>query len=461
MANHKHTSRRKFIKGAALLGASGVLVNPDLRGQNIALKQPKAKNLIFLVSDGMSMGTLSLAQHWKLMNKEQPLEWIQLLSRSDVVHALQQTNSYDSPVTDSAAAASAWGGGELVNNGVINISPSGDFNEPIFVQAKKVNKSIGLVSTSRITHATPAGFLANAVSRDDEDAIAEQYLKRNLDVCLGGGLRHFKNNERDLIPAFLDKGHAICHDLKDLKNLTPRDQKVLGLFTDSHFPYRIDRDRLKGNSRLPTLEKLLEVALEQLAANPDGFVLSVEAARVDHAGHDNDAAAILHEQIEFDRCIRIALNFLESNPDTLVIVTTDHGCGGCQLNAHASGYAETRHALERLKHFTVSLEEIAAKAISDGSLDKVYFEKSTGINVSQAKVRSFDAKIDAGIQYPAGTLADHFSEELIKATAIGWTSHQHTAEHVDLAAIGAGSSLIPNYLRNYELNGIMRRALGI
>ena len=201
-------SRRTFLKDASFLTASGVLAS-STSSASAELKAKNARNIIFLVADGLSSGALGLAHHWKLKNENIPLEWSRLLSRSDVILALQDTASADSPVTDSAAAGSAWGGGHRVNNGAINTDASGIFYEPILKKAKRSGKKIGLVSTCRITHATSASFLANTLNRDSENEIARQYIERNLDVCLGGGLRNFSNSEQDLLQQFKNNEYEV------------------------------------------------------------------------------------------------------------------------------------------------------------------------------------------------------------------------------------------------------------
>lgn len=453
-------TRRRFLKGASLLSASGILAATSSAASTGA-KNKQAKNIIFLVADGLGSGSLALAHHWKLKNEKRPLEWMQLLGRSDVTLAFQDTASANSPVTDSAAAGSAWGGGHRVNNGAINTNASGAFYEPILKKAKRSGKRIGLVSTCRITHATSASFLANVISRDSEDEIARQYIERDLDVCLGGGLQKFSNSEQDLFPQLKKKGHVICTKLEELSKIKNSQNKILGLFTESHFPYAIDRLANDGSSNLPSLELMFQTAVDSLANHRDGFFLQVEAGRVDHAGHDNDPAAILHETLEFDRCVRTALQFCENNPETLLIVTTDHGTGGGQLDGIGHGYLKSNDALKNINNFKASFEFIGQQALAQGKLDPDFFEEMTGIVLPSAKVKTFNAKLEKGISYMSAAITDHFIDEIKPTTGVGWTSHNHTAENVELLALGPGADLIPKFLKNYELHNIMCEALEI
>jgi len=165
-------NRRQFVKGAGLAGITAALGAQAVSGEsdNAQTRSKSAKNLIFLVVDGMGKGTLSLAHHWSLRNTGKPLNWIKLYQQPDLKWAQQDTASASSPVTDSAAAASAWGCGQRVANGSINTNSEGASLKPLYTLAKAAGKATGLVSTCRITHATPAGFVANVADRNQEDS---------------------------------------------------------------------------------------------------------------------------------------------------------------------------------------------------------------------------------------------------------------------------------------------------
>lgn len=457
-------SRRSFLKNAGFLGAASAMSASPLAAasdKDAVRRSRGAKNLIFLVSDGMGTGTLSLANHWSLHNRKRPLHWMNLYNRPGWRTCLQDTASASSPVTDSAAAGSAWGSGQRLNNRSINYSPDGEALEPVFVTAKKAGKATGVVSTCRITHATPAAFVANMHHRDDEDAIADQYLEREMDVYLGGGLRHFQSRERDLLKGFAKKGYDVCRNAQELMSVDEKRTRLLGLFSDSHIPYAIDRANDMSFSHVPRLEQMFEAALDVIGEREEGFVLQVEAGRVDHAGHANDPATILQEQLEFDRCIPIALNFMESHPDTLVIVTTDHGTGGCQLNGLGDGYNGSGAALGRINRFTSSFEAMAAIFRSKGRFDPAVFEDATGIAPTKAQAAAVQSAMEEGKKYLTSVLSDVFVAELLETTGVGWTSHNHTGEHVELLAAGPGADGIPALFDNYELHGQLLSALGI
>ncbi|MGB0414311.1 MAG: alkaline phosphatase [Coraliomargarita sp.] len=477
MSDLSSSSRRSFLKGAGLVGAASLLsANHAAALSPKQLKQAgSAKNLIFLVADGMGTGTLSLANHWKLRNKKTPLNWMQLYERQGLILSMQDTASASSPVTDSAAAASSWGSGQRVNNGSINVSVDGTLLTPIWTYAKQAGKRTGLVTTCRVTHATPAGFSANVANRGMEDTISQQYLEREIDVILGGGKMHFERGpapapvagavrgpvlpELHLFPKFQAKEYQIVEDRARLAAASGHG-RLLGLFSEDHIPYAIDRSYDPKLREVPSLAEMFAAALNNLSGSKEGFVLQVEGGRIDHAGHVNDPATILHEMLDFDVCIPLAMKFMEENPDTLVIVTTDHGTGGCQLNGEGAAYADSGPAMDRINSFRGSLESLEKQCLQTGKFNKFAFQRTTGIQVTKDQAESIQDAISSKVPYLAGVMADVVQDQLGLKTAVGWTSHNHTAEHVPLLAFGPGSDAIPPLIPNNHLFTYMTQALG-
>jgi alkaline phosphatase len=129
-----------------------------------------------MVSDGMSTGTLNMADMFLQRKEGRRSHWLKLYDEQKITRALMDTASASSMVTDSAAGSSSWGGGVRVPNGSLNVNADGSFNKPILQKFKAAGKSVGCVTTVPITHATPAGFCVNNNKRGDMDEIAEQYL---------------------------------------------------------------------------------------------------------------------------------------------------------------------------------------------------------------------------------------------------------------------------------------------
>ena len=478
----KFTSRRKFLKGAAgigLLSASATNVKAGT-SENSNQAKTKAKNCIFLVVDGMGRGTLSLANDYALFCTGRPLNWLNLLHNKKVTTALQNTASASSLVTDSAAAGSAWATGKRIRNGQINISMEGESLEPFFLKAKALGKSIGLVSTARITHATPASFVASVANRDDEDTIAQQYLEHEVDLLMGGGARHFIRPGCSLLEDFKQKGYS-CFKTKSSMFKNDNASKILGLFGDTHFPYAVDRKHSKQYFQVPKLEEMFQFSLSHLSRNKSGFCLQLEAARVDHAGHAKDMASIVEEQLEFDRCIPIAVDFVDKNPDTLLIITTDHGTGGCQLNGIGHRYEGVYKTMGRINKIKASYEFLAEKLHQIKKPEKQLFSSLLGIGLNEKDLNVIQSMMDQTYSifpfgyrektgqgyegyshdYLAANLGSYFERYFYEQTGVAWTSDAHTSELVDLIAYGACSESIPQFIQNYELNGLLRNALKI
>ncbi len=228
-------ARRDWLKAAGIGGAAAVF------GTAQAATSPakKVRGVVFMVSDGMSPGVLTLAEAWSRLTRKRGTCWWKLFNDRAAARGLMDNASANSLVTDSAAASSAWGGGKRVNNGAINVSQDGREITPIAAVLKKqYNARIGLVTTATVTHATPAGFAASVSARKDENAIAPQYLDR-VDVILGGGSGYFESklrpDKRDLAADFTKAGYQIVSRRNELS--AARGDKLLGVFTRGHLPF--------------------------------------------------------------------------------------------------------------------------------------------------------------------------------------------------------------------------------
>lgn len=459
------SSRRKFLQVSGLASAASLLSGCQANQSAEAPSSGRAKNLIFLMVDGLCNGTLGLAHHWKLRNVGERLHWMQLYDRPDFHRCFQDTASASSPVTDSAAAASSWGSGQRVMNGSVNVDASGKQLKPILSYAKEAGKKTGLVTTCRITHATPAGFATNVHDRYMEDEIARQYMEREIDVLLGGGSRHFVQTQKDgshldYLSIFQSRGYDIALNRSEL-SLHPSNRRLLGLFSKSHVPYAIDRKNDPALSEVPSLTEMFEAALARLSGTENGFVLQVEGGRVDHAGHANDPGAILHEFLEYDACIPIALEYIRKHPDTMLIVTTDHGTGGCQLDGQGDRYNDSGPALDRINQLNFSFEWLQKRFEARGQFDAATLEEALHIEATTEQGTLVQKALDEEAKYLSGALSAAFGRQLKQMTSVGWSSSKHTSECVDLFAFGPHATNVPAFINNYEIFGIMMEALGL
>jgi alkaline phosphatase len=471
------TSRRAFLKSAvsgaavaalpaALPASTGSAPSARRKGGEIG----GARNLIFLVSDGMSLGTLSMAQQFRRRREGRGTEWIGLYGREGVHRALVDTASASSIVTDSAAASSAWGGGMRVANGAINVGPRGELPQPLLDAARASGRATGLVSTATITHATPAGFAVNVPGRNDEDTIAERYLRSDVDLFLGGGSRFLdparRADGKDLFAAFAEAGYAIARDRAALA-AAPTAGRLLGVFSSGHMPFSLDRAAsAELSAAVPTLAEMAEVALARLSAKGGdrGFVLQIEGARVDHAAHANDFGGLVHDQLAFDDALAVALRFAAGRDDTLVIVTTDHGNSNPGLNGTGGAYRDTDAAFER--SFTLRqtndwiIDGLSAQSDAAAVQDRIVL--GTGLNVSKAEAALVHRALrkDYADAYRArSTPVVVLGQVLANHLAVGWTGVSHTSDMAELVAMGPGSEVFSGLLLNVQVHGLVRQAL--
>lgn len=450
--------RRAFLQAGALAGLAVATPRGVARVRRGGATPERARNVILMVSDGMSTGTLTLAHMAKLRREGRPSAWVALWARPGVRRAMATTFAADSLVTDSAAAATAWGSGRTVNFGQVNVTPEGLAPTPILPHAAQQGKATGLVTTTRITHATPAGFVANVPTRGMEKEIAAQILERGVDVALGGGARSF--------PAELLAAHGEVEVVRTSAALRGAEEgkRLLGLFAASHLPFEIDRP-----DEVPSLREMARVALSRLArSGREGFVLQVEGGRVDHAAHSNDAGALVGDQLAFDEAIEEVLSFVEGRDDTLVIVTTDHG----NANPGLTMYQERgNEAFGRLLNVGGSFEEVERRfagvarddAGAEGRL-RTIVEEVIGVRLSEAEmgllmraVRRERVALFGDSNHPMTVLGGLLTNHL----GVGFASGNHTADLVEVTAFGPGSEGVGGLISNTDLHGVMVGALGL
>jgi alkaline phosphatase len=474
------TTRRFFLRTAALAGAllgagAGRALGdgsaaPRTAQENAARR--KAKNVIFMVADGMNTASLCAARQFQklVLNKENV--WLSLFESRSAVRSLVETSSANSIVTDSSAASSCWGSGQRVNNGVVNISVEGRPLETLYQKAKRNGKVTGLVTTATVTHATPAGFVAATRKRDDEAVIARQYLERNVDVLLGGGTKFF---DKKLLSLYKEAGYALFNRRDELlASAASAYAPVLGLFSESHLPYTLNRAAsVSQQAAVPTLAEMAAYALRRLSDSPaagNGFILQIEGARVDHAGHANDAATLIHDLLAFDEAVSVVLEFVDKHPDTLLVITTDHGCGGMNINGVGSGYADSTKAFTRLSKFKRSYSQMKreVKVFNSGEFGD-YLEVNTGIRLHGSALKSAARALSAARAYSADTMKDSAvalgqssaADVFQPHTGVGWTSGNHTGDLCELAALGPGAERFTPFLRNDQIHGLLLEALGM
>ena len=463
-------NRRKFFRNGSLFTIGAAVFNPfEGIAQNTTaadFKNKKAKNIILLVSDGMSSGTLNMADLYLNRTLGKSSNWMQLYKDNRVSRGLMDTASASSIVTDSAAASSSWGGGFRVNNGSLNIAPNGEANLPIWQKFKKSGKMAGCVTTVPITHATPAGFCVSTKSRNSQAEIAELYLDLKFDIMMGGGMDYFspatRKDKRDMLAAFRAKGFEVAttrQQMLDASNAKP----ILGLFAADGLPYTVDHNSdsyLKNN--VPTLAEMTQKAIDKMKDHKKGFVLQVEGGKVDWAAHANDISGLLHDQIAFDEAVKIAIDFAEKDKETLVIITTDHG----NANPGLIYGKYVNDNFDSIQKYTQTNEWILNRIKPEFSVTQVkeLIENANGKSVSDEDAKTLLGYY-TGLQKEDGGLYNYrklpfqaFAEMQKKSNSVGWISMDHSADYVELAMYGPGSELLKPFIKNTDLHYMMLKA---
>ncbi|MEI8113490.1 MAG: alkaline phosphatase [Bacteroidia bacterium] len=278
-------------------------------------KSKKPKNVIMMIGDGMGVshifaGLTANGGHLFLDNFKQV--------------GFSKTQSSDNYITDSAAGGTALSTGQKTYNGAIGLNADSVPIRTILEMAEEKGLSTGLVSTSAITHATPASYIAHQKSRGSYEDIAADFMKTDIDVFIGGGYKHFsqRTDQRDLIQELQQKGYQVLRNMDEIAKV--KTGKLAGLTAEEHNDIATRR---KMNLPLST-----ETALNILAQNQKGFFIMVEGSQIDWGGHENDTRYIVIEMLDFDRAIGKALEFAAKDGETLIIVTADHETGGFSLN---------------------------------------------------------------------------------------------------------------------------------
>ena len=278
------------------------------------------KNIILLIGDGMALPQVSAGMYW-----EGGLEKSVFAQFPYVGY--HKSHAHDDLVTDSAAGATAFSCGIKTFNGAIGMTSKKKECRTILEDWDAMGKSTGIIVTCSATHATPAAFIAHEDSRAFTENIAFGYLHTSLDCFVGGG-GYFFSKERydhiDLKDSLRQRGYVV-RDGTNFKKMPMDGSAPFMLLTHDREPETASA----GRTYLPRAVR--EVCQYLPKRSEKGFFLMVEGSQIDWAGHSNDRHWLRAEMADFDKAIREALAFAESNGETLVIVTGDHECGGLAL----------------------------------------------------------------------------------------------------------------------------------
>lgn len=423
----------------------------------------KAKNVILFIGDGMGISTVTAMRiHAGQMNGGAGEDYILNMDRFPHL-ALSKTYNTDQQVSDSAGTATALMTGQKTRAGVLNIDSAikradcanalNNQLPTLFEQASEQGLATGIVSTARITHATPAAAYAKSPSRDWESTkdlpataktegcstIASQ-LETSinsgmLDVVLGGGYGEFEDSFQGNIPGtYVSTAQALSTD--GAKGALP----LVGLFSKSHMTYMAEKEI--GNTE-PTLTEMTKAAIARLEASNEGetngYVLMVESGRIDHGHHAGKAQLALEEGVEFDLAVKSAVDMV--NPDnTLIIVTADHSHVFTIAGYPTRGNPILGQVIGNDEHGDPVTTPMLA---------------SDGMPYTTLGYQNGPGAVD-GVRNP-----DLSSGKIIRQkAAIPGRSETHAGEDVPVFAKGPSSDLVSGVMEQNTIYHIMRHALG-
>jgi alkaline phosphatase len=478
--------RRDLIKSGLLAGIAGVTglgrvpgleaAEPAGAGGNGAGGAGGApvRNIIFYAYDGFNFEDLALARYFAAVQGRGGLEIERMLAAGAA--GSMTSHSLTSVVTDSAAASAAWATGRKVVNGAVSMYPDGRELTTILELARQAGKATGLITTTRLTHATPAAWIARVPARSMEDEIAEQYLAFRPDVLLGGGRRHFaaahRSDGRDLERDFQRAGYQVLDTAADLAVAT--EGPVLGAFTHDHLPFEIDR-RFQGAAG-PSLAEITRAGLGRLGRHRDGFVVQIEAGRIDHANHHNDPGAAVWDMLAADETLSEVRAFVDRTPGTLLIMASDHATGGQAVYGLGSRYRHSNEAIRALGRRRTSYEHLRNHLIPTGAdADQVRAAIREHLAIELSADEAADATRILARRLRLGHRNAHDSNPSVSLHQLLSTSRSGSPDrgNVNFATSSHTAGLVPVFtygawdgpaglgvVDNTELFGWMARALG-
>ncbi|MBL0544372.1 alkaline phosphatase [Aeromonas jandaei] len=432
-----------------------------------------AKNVILFIGDGMGPTVLTATRLYKV-GEEGNLEMMKLARSARI-----KTFSNDAQTTDSAPSMAAYTTGVKMNNEVIAMSsdtkavaPGKDANgnkgvnncasdngkpvPTILELAKAAGKSVGAVTTTELTHATPAATYSHICHRDAAYAIAaqavpggagfNQALGSGVDVLMGGGANHWtpynstsnkggRADGRDLTAELTAQGYRYVTTRSDLAKV--ESGKLIGLFSaKSHLDYELDRVAKGAANTQPSLSEMTAKAIDLLSQNSQGYFLMVEGGRIDHALHGTNAKRSLTDAVALDDAVKTALGKVDLK-DTLIVVTADH-----DHTMTINGYsAKGNKVLDLVKNGDGSTQNDV-----DG---KPFTTLVFGNGPNRPDVR------------PTLTSDQVMADDYLQETGVKLGSETHGGGDVMLFADGAGSSRFKGTLDNTWVFGKLKEALGL
>ena len=333
----------RIIKIYFLLAIPAILISCNSEKPIDEVNSNSNPNVILLIGDGMGLSQLSAAFYYG--------ESTSNFSRFKEIGFIN-TSSAKQTITDSGAGGTAFAIGEKTYNGAIGVNADSISVPNIVEILSQDNYNTGVISTSSVTHATPASFYAHVINRGMQDEIAEQLVVSDIDFFAGGGTSFFSNRKDslDLMKKLSDNGFIMNYETPSEK--LDINNKYGFLLAENGMPNMLEN---RGDF-LPDYTKF---AIDYFSQSDHSFFLMVEGSQIDWAGHSNEADYLITEVLDFDKTIGIAMDFAEKNQNTLVIVLADHETGGFTLATNDGDYSIIKPAFATHGHSATLIPVLA------------------------------------------------------------------------------------------------------
>lgn len=450
------------------------------------------KNVIFMVSDGTSLATISLARWYQNIIAGE----LTKLHMDPYISGTVITYCSNAPIGDSAPTTSSYMNGMPSIQGMVGTYPYATKHDLIPVDSTMAyrpivslmeatsllqDKKIGLVVTCEFPHATPADATAHSYSRKRYDWIVPQMVHNDIDVVIGGGVSLINKEQQDYLKS---QGYQVFTD--DYSSLSEfQGDKMWSLFSPRDIPYEIDGVAGKD----PKIDEMTTAALKTLDRNnPNGFFLLIEGSKVDWAAHANDPVAMATEMLAFDRAVKVAIDFAIKDGNTAVVLTSDHGNSGISIgrtglkNYAGASTKEVFGPLTSIKKSSVGLARMISNAPESEIID--LFQSIAGFTPTEEELnvlrllRKLELAQDSerksiidelkainisgeGALYTSA-LPDYIAAIYRSKMHLGFTTHGHTGEDTFLATYApTEAQRLKGVHTNIELHNYLRQLLGI
>ncbi len=440
----------------------------------------EAKYVFYFIGDGMGMGHVNAAETYNrdILKSDTPLLMMTFPVASQV-----RTYSYNSPITDSAAAGTALSTGSKTVNSRVAMTPDSTDLYSITRDFLGAGRKVGVATSVAADDATPSAFYAHALGRHEKHNIAPWAVESGLSFLAGGDFKLVSGGDKASVDQWRRDmqekgGYTLVKGIEQYRNVADRADKVVLTAPKAYWDqigYTIDS--IPGAL---TLSEITEACIATTSRDADkGFFIMIEGGNIDWAAHANDPGTVIKEILNFQQSIGLAYKFYEEHPqETLIVVTADHDTGGMALGRRDNERNPDLSLIDFQKISKDFFGDLCRERDRRGEImswdemqaflrNNLGFWQGVPLTDEETRAlresydRSFvtrDAKGESTMyqDYDAFT-ADVF-DILSRHVGIGWTTGYHTGNMVPLYAIGAGAELFTGALDNTDVPKLIRKA---